>query len=342
MRIRLLRHALSGCIAAALLGGCAAPQSAIGVPGATSSVAVSTRNKHLHSAEKGPFLYVAGELISMYALGSSEPLHSTNKYGGYFIALDGRGDLCASNDNITLPQIYAFDARSLKFEGVWNGNGVGPIVANRWGYLYGTDGRVHTSAYSPGCTHRIGTIPNCRCGPLAFDRSGNLYAGEGAIRIYAPTDKTWHVKLSRAISDGIDGPGALVIAPSQELFVANSGNSSVSVFAQGGSQPIRRITNGVNTPAALAVDSTGRLYVASLPESAAGWVTVYAPGGTRPVRKIGNYPRFYPDSLALDPSGNLYVGLGTAVNVYAPGATKLLRRITRGVNGTFSLLIGSP
>jgi hypothetical protein len=175
-----------------------------------------------------------------------------------------------------------------------------------------------------------------------FDGSGNLYAGDDGVRIYAPTDDSWRMKFERTIRDGVNGPAALVIGPSQELFVANSANSSVSVFARGGTQPTRRITKGLNAPVALAVDSTGRLYVANMPESAAGWVTVYAPGGTRPIRKIGNYPRYFPSSLALDPSSNLYVGLGSAVNVYTPGATKLVRRITRGVGGTFALLVGSP
>jgi hypothetical protein len=345
MQMKLLdfgRYALCSCVVAALLAACGGPQPPIGAPGAMPLVTTDARYKNVHSDDKGPLLYVAGGLISVYALGSSEPLHSTRTHGGYFIALDGRGDLCAANNNITYPQIYAFNARSLKFESAWDGSGIGPIVSNRWGYLYGTDGRAFTDVYAPGCTQRIGAIRNCQCGPLVFDQSGNLYAGDRSVRIYAPTDKTWHMKLLRTISDGIDSPAALIIAPSGQLYVANAGNSSVSVFAQGGSKPIRRITKGLSAPVALAVDSAGRLYVANLPESGAGWVTVYAPGGTRPIRKIGNYPRYFPYSLALDASGNLYVGLGSAVNVYNPGATKLLRRITHGVYGTFALLIGSP
>jgi hypothetical protein len=293
----------------------------------------------------GPFLYVAGQKISMYALGSSEPLHSTKADYYVFdaaVALDSHGVLCEANGNPSYAQIYAYDARTLKFEGGYAGDGVGPLVAGPSGYVYGTNGGVYTLVYAPSCTRRVGAIHGCQCGPLVFDRSGNLYAAGGGIHIYAPTHKTWHMAFVRTIHDGIDGVVALAVGPWAQLFVANAGDSTVKVFPLSGSRPIQTIKDGVSSPVTLAVDSKGRVYVANQPQSGEGWVSVYAPGRTRPTREIGKEPKFSPEALALDPSDNLYVGIRSAVNVYAPGGTKLLRTITDGVDGTNSLLIASP
>jgi DNA-binding beta-propeller fold protein YncE len=293
----------------------------------------------------GPFLYVGGWKLSMYALGSTTPLHVTSvPYVSHaYVALDSHGNLCEANGNVTAPAINAFNARTLKLEGSRGGAGAGPVAADHSGYLYEASGGAYVLVYAPGCTHYVNAISNCVCGTLVFDQSGNLYAGGNGVRVYAPTQKPWHMKLMRVIDHGIDGPVALAIGPSGELYVANGGDSSVSVFAPGGSAPIRRITKGVDSPDALAVDSTGQLYVANQPESSAGWVAVYAPAGTQPTREIGNRPHFFPDSLAVDPSNDLYVGIRSAVNVYTPGGAKLLRRITNhSVWGTWALLIGSP
>jgi sugar lactone lactonase YvrE len=248
-----------------------------------------------------------------------------------------------SNGNVTYSQIQAFSARTLKLRGTLNGEGYGALVADRSGYLYGSNG-VDILVYAPGCTDNFYIIHGCGCWPLAFDESGNLYAGAGSlVRVYSPTKKPGHMKLVRTIYDGIDGTAALAVGPSGELFVANSAYSSVAVFASGGSEPTRQITKGIGSPDALAVDSKGRLYVANQPESAAGWISVYAAGGTRPVRKIGGSKHFFPDSLAVDPSDNVYVGIRSSVNVYTPGAAKLLRRIANhAIEGTWALLIGSP
>ena len=340
---RFKHNALRSCAAAAMLAGCGGSQPLIGAPGAVSQT--SANAMHADRGGLGPFLYVGGWKLSMYALGSTKPLHS----GGApyvalpAIALDSHGDLCESNGNVTYPAIYAFNARKLKLEGTFDGAGYGALAADRSGYLYSTNG-VDILVYAPGCTHNIHVIRGCGCWPLVFDEKGNLYAGAGRlVRVYAPRKKRGYMKLVRMIHDGIDGTNALAVGPSGDLFVANSANSSVTVFASGGSEPTRQITKGIGSPVALAVDSKGRLYVANQPESAAGWISVYSTGGTKPIRKIGDSKHFFPDSLAVDPSDNVYVGIRSAVNVYTPGGAKLLRRIANhAIEGTWALLIGSP
>jgi DNA-binding beta-propeller fold protein YncE len=298
-----------------------------------------------------PFLYVGGWKLSMFALGSTTPLRSTKTpyVSRAALALDSRGDLCEANGTISGSAIYAFNARTLKLESTLDGEGLGPIAANRFGYLYATSGDAYLLVYAPGCTHNIKIICNCPSRALVFDQSGNLYVGGVGIRVYAPTEKRWRMKFVRAIHEGIDRPGPLAIGPSGDLFVANEGgNSSVSIFPFGGSKPIRRITKGVAYPEALAIDSTGRLYVANSGRSSApGWVSIYAPGGTRPIRYL-EYKglRLVADALAVDPSDNLYAATDIAshevVAAYSPGGTKPLYIIRKGVNGATALLIGSP
>jgi sugar lactone lactonase YvrE len=226
------------------------------------------------------------------------------------------------------------------------------LVADRSGYLYGAGGKG-VVVFAPGCTDVVNVIRPCAysVAPLAFDQSGNLYAGnvgDDSVCVYAPTQRPGHMKFVRKISQGINAPDGLAIGPSGELFVANYGTSSVSVFAAGGSKPMRQITNGIDSPAALAVDSKGRLYVINKPyspPSAAAWLSVYAPQGSQPVRKIAG-SNIYPTAVALDASDNLYVanatGSGGSVAVYTPGGAKLVRTIRKGVYNPMALLIGSP
>ncbi|HEY2474717.1 MAG TPA: hypothetical protein VGI19_07925 [Candidatus Cybelea sp.] len=286
----------------------------------------------------------------MYAIGSSKPLHSTQL--NYYvlqahIALDSRGDLCESNGNVTAPLIYAYDARTLVQKGAVDSSaGYAGLVADRFGYLYGSNGAFIWS-YAPGCTRQVDVIRRCQSsGPLVFDTLGNLYAGEGrAICVFAPTRKPGHMRFARAIEEGLHGAAALAIGPSNELFVANFSNSSVTVYQLGGSKPIRTVTKGLADPDALAVDSRGWLYVANVPNSppsVSGWVSIYAPGGTRPIRYIKYKSRVAPSALAIDSSDNLYVAAYNTVRVYSPGAVKLLRRITKGVAAPMALLVGSP
>jgi len=298
----------------------------------------------------GPFLYVGGATLSMYALGSTTPLHSADApyVSQAHMALDLHGDLCEANGNPSYPAIYVFNARTLQLKGTRGGAGFGVLVANHSGYLYEASGGAYLLVFAPGCEHAVKTIHNCICQDLVFDQSGNLYAGEGGVRIYAPAQKPWRMKFVRAIRDGIDGAGALAVGPSGELFVASDyGRRSVSVFAPGGSKPIRRITKGLDYPGQLAVDSKGRLYVANRPlPPTRSSVSVYAPGGTQPIRKISG-SNFNPTALAVDAADNLYIASandvkGSYVAVYSPGGAKLLRTITKGVSFPTGLLIGSP
>jgi hypothetical protein len=351
------------CVAAALLVGCGGSQPPIGALGAMPQSAANATHaergtsRMLRHDESGPFLYVGGFKLQMYALGSSKPLHVAQVNPSTVlkaaIALDLHGHLCVANGEISQAQLFEYDASTLKFVKGLTGVGAFPaLVADHLGYLYASTGGGDIVVYAPGCTHQVHAIHRGVdvVGPLVFDHSGNLYAGmqpHYAVSVYAPTTRPGHMKLVRQIRDGLNNPIALAIGPSDDLFVANyskDGGGFITVYQRGGSKPVLRITKGMQVPEALAVDSKGRLYVA-VPDYAVrsgGWISVYAPGGSQPVRKvrISN-----PVALALDPSDNLYVAnlaRHNSVLVYSAGATKLLQTIKEGNDQPSALLIGSP
>ena len=343
-------------VAAAFFAGCSAAQP-IGAPGempqTTVMAAPADRSGSwmLPEVKSGDFLYVGGHRVAMFALGSSKPLHVTklSDYSqGSGVALDLHGHLCVSSGNPSYQAIFEYDAQTLRLEGETDLAGYFfALVADRYGYLYASS-VFGILVYAPGCTQRVN---NLRHGgsALVFDHSGNLYAGLGnAVGVYAPKDRRGHMRFVREIHDGLrNSVSALAIGPSNDLFVADEigrKGGYVLIYPLGGSEPVKKITAGVETPAHLAVDSKGRLYVANGPYAAgrSGWVSVYAPGNTQPQRRVHVYRAA---ALAIDPSDNLYVldnYKRSTVFVYSPGAAKLLRTITEDIGASAALLIGSP
>ncbi len=345
---RMTSNQQTCCIAllAALLGfaGCSRL-----IPPAAAPPAVAP------AGAAGPFLYVGGHRVAMFALGSSKPLHVTkasNYSFGSGLALDLHGHLCVSSGNLSYQATYAYDARTLKLEGKTDLAGYfSALVADRYGYLYASSA-FGILVYAPGCIQRVN---NLRHGgnALVFDRSGNLYAGLGnAVGVYAPEQRPGHMRFVRRIHKGLKNlVSALAIGPSDDLFVADEVGKKggyVAVYRRGSLEPLEKITNGIETPELLAVDSKGRLYVDNCPYRAcdvggrSGWISVYAPGGTQPVRRVRVENAV---ALAIDPSDNLYVLNNykrSTVLVYSPGAAKLLRKITEDIGASAALLIGSP
>jgi hypothetical protein len=133
-------------------------------------------------AHVGRFLYVAGDKLSEYELGSPEPLHTDVNYyaGGAAIALDRHGHLCESNGNVSAAQLFEYDARTLKLlRGL---NGVGAyfaLVADPRGYLYATTGEsdIYVYAWLPSSRERH---------PRRFFPRWSLIAQEISMRATPP------------------------------------------------------------------------------------------------------------------------------------------------------------
>lgn len=289
--------------------GCAAAESqrSISLP-AVSAVA---RPKSLLDDER-PLLYVASHILSEYALGSSEPLRSTKinySVDQAALALDSDGHLFEANGNPSYEQLLVYDASSLRLVHMLSGmgGGIGSMSASGSGYLYAGDGAIWV--FAPGATRLLGFIRRGARSvhPVVFDSEGNLYAGDThSVSIYAPRAGRWRMEFVRSIKVGVNTPVALAVGPSGQLFVAN--------WATRGN----------------------------------GWVSVYASGASEPERKITSGINA-PSALVVDSTDTLYVANLAGdrpaaqrrgwVSVYAVGSTQLLRKITDGIYGPTSLAL---
>jgi DNA-binding beta-propeller fold protein YncE len=305
---------------------------------------------------KAPYLYVGGSKISEFALGATKPLRTVNVEAPEVVvalALDAFGHLFAEyGTGSSGGVIVVYDARTLAKEYVIpNTAGFGSIALDSKGNLYYCFGDP-VWVYPPGYTKPLYKIRHNAhdATKLALDASGELYAdGRDRISVFAPNGPDGRMKWERSFHDGVDSSDALTFAPNGDLYVADypdcnppCGRSTVRVYPPGASEPSLTIRSGIESPVALAVDSTGLLYVANS-RYGSGWVSVYAPGSAHPTQRIRDGIN-RPNDLAIDPSDNLYVANANAnsVTVYSPGGAKLLYTITKGLKFAEALAIGRP
>ena len=110
------------------------------------------------------------------------------------------------------------------------------------------------------------------------------------------------------IVDGISQPWGIDTDAHGNLYVANSGNNTVTMYAPGSTTVSATYTQGVGLPFDAKVGPDGTLYVANAEGSPSGTgsVTEYAPGSTTPKLTITNSGLF-AFSVAIDKSNDLYV-----------------------------------
>lgn len=218
--------------------------------------------------------------------------------------------------------------------------------------LAGCSGAAIPASVSPAISLRV---------PAASSEE-IFVANHTAVTIYAANGK-----LLRKISSGLNAPAALAIDASRNLYVANRGNSTVSVFSPGGATLLRTITDGISQPRALAFDRQGNLYVGN---KGNGTVTVYPPKKKVPILTIAHVDphvltfdslnQLYvgnpglneilvyaadsavtertvhthngPLGISVDPNGILYCVNNTNITVYASGATRPTSQITDGIS----------
>ena len=159
--MRILDHScrvLAVYAAAAVLTSCGGSQPPIGAPGALpQSSLIAT---HADRGGLGTFLYVGGWKLSMYTLGSSEPLRSSKRdlhVTQAVLAFDRHGHLCEANGDVSAEQFLTYDARTLKLLHVLNGTGTfDSLVTDRLGYIYASAYRIYV--YAPGCEQVMNVI----------------------------------------------------------------------------------------------------------------------------------------------------------------------------------------
>ena len=177
---------------------------------------------------------------------------------------------------------------------------------------------------------------------LAFDKSGNIYVadyGNNAIRKITPTGvgSTFAGGSGPGVPGFVDdtgtaakfnSPSCVVVDTLGNVYVTDAGNNVirkitsagvVTTFAGSGTIGF---VNGTGTlasfyfPTGIAIDASGNLYIADSGNNQirkitpAGVVTTFAGSGAQgSVDATGTLASFnYPEGLAIDTSGNLYIG----------------------------------
>lgn len=108
------------------------------------------------------------------------------------------------------------------------------------------------------------------------------------------------------ITDGISSPEGLAVDSSGNLYVANSGDSTVTVYPPGQTTPSATYSSGVSAPFGVAVGRDGTVYVANVGSpSGGGSITEYPAGSMTPNLTIA-LPGESAISVALDSSNRLY------------------------------------
>jgi DNA-binding beta-propeller fold protein YncE len=206
----------------------------------------------------------------------------------------------------------------------------------------------NVTTYSVGASGNAApTFPQPQlCTPtgIALDASKNIYVTNSgddgnqsySVAVYPPGTKG-QVAPSAIISGaatGLDVPQGIAVAGGK-IYVVNDGSNddgidSLTVYAIGNngnvapSATISGPDSGINIPAGVAIDSTGKIYVAN---GGNNTVTVYAAGSNGNVVPSATIRGFStgltgPTGIALDSNGKIYVANGgnDTVTVYAVGS----------------------
>ena len=175
---------------------------------------------------------------------------------------------------------------------------------------------MHGGLQQIASTSIPGQRPVSSLSPQVLGTGPNLYVsnfGNSTVTVYGLA----RGKLLSTISRGVDKPDALAFAPDGRLWVANTQperhdrhflQGSVSIYNPGGSTLVA-VLRRMWYPQAILFDSGGYAYIANrYVYEGFGTISEYAADTHAFIRDIGNNTNLnYPDGLAIDPEGNLYV-----------------------------------
>jgi WD40 repeat protein len=153
--------------------------------------------------------------------------------------------------------------------------------------------------------------------------------------------------VAGSLSGSFNNPFGMGVDKRGDLYLANSSDDNVLVYAAGSTSPTNTLNDPNKFPADVAIASDGTVYVAngSGPIGASGNVVVYSPGSTNPTQTLSDAHFFHVSGVALDKSGNLFVtcnagqgmNSGTVVEFKAGSTTGTDTHIVLGYAGGVGL-----
>jgi sugar lactone lactonase YvrE len=337
--------------------GASSPQNAVGF-----TAQGATKQSARRQIGYGPTMYAIGDTIAAY---DTSTLRLLRTYEGILYpggaAEDPEGDLYISDyKNNDVVEFYAGQTRIVQnFSGAMSDPTA--LAFDSAGNMYvandgpASAGGNSVTVYGPnGSLIRAITNGIEHPSQLVFDSNDNLYVANlgGPVTIYAAggTNETGSIPQ-------IAGSNAITVDPSGDVYVANCNfrckHGLVYEFGPLGKPLIRKISDGIRNPYALALDTSGNLFVAdaNVNNNVRCYVSAYAQGSTSPFETITDGV-FDAHGVGFDPSGNLYIanyksscagnrpsGRGS-VTVYPPGKTQYTHKLTRDISRPESLLFG--
>ncbi len=140
---------------------------------------------------------------------------------------------------------------------------------------------------------------------LAFDSSWNLYVVDRAYGSSAPLGAVFEIAAGSQVKTnlgltGLNSPVGIAIDSSNDLFVSNLGNNTVTEYAPGATVPKLTISDGLCYPWNLALNASNDLFVVNLGAPPKGNVLVYGPNSTSPLAALSKLND--PQGVAVNPN----------------------------------------
>jgi sugar lactone lactonase YvrE len=249
----------------------------------------------------------------------------------YGVAIDGNNDLFVGEQSSTATiSFYEFNA---------NSSSTASILATTDEVQYGNETGIVRPEY------------------MAVDTSGNVWASSGVGTsgvqemtgistsgcTYPCTTPT--VTYNTVTGGSLSTPFGLAAGPSGGMWIANSGNSTVSYLTNATTGPPYGSSTWFNAPESVAVDGAGIAWVAN--HSTASVSELTSSGTLLSPTSATNTPGFQhsagisgAQSIAVDPSGNVWVannsttaGIEEIVGVAAPTVTPIALALKNGTVG---------
>jgi serine/threonine protein kinase, bacterial len=134
---------------------------------------------------------------------------------------------------------------------------------------------------------------------------------DNEVEMYDP--KTPNPSPEGSISDGLNYPVGVAVDKKGSLYVANEGNSTITIYPAGQSSPSLTISTGLDSNYGVTVDSNGDVFASNLGDDT---VVGYKAGATSPFETIDFSNLGQPVGLAADSKNNLWVACDSTNAIY--------------------------
>lgn len=325
----LVHHALSTCVAAALLAGCGGAQLPANAPGAMPQ----SRAIAAHADRSGSWVLPEAKLEVAPEYKVTAPLAYVTNYTFdyndvkvYEARQKSPAPIAVISDGINSPAGDCVDKSGALYVENEPANSAGWVseyplgkskpsrvisvgintpgfcAIDRKANLWVTNiGGPNVTEYLYGSKKPHTVITKGLIFPvgIAIDYTGNLYVSNrlseysGNVVVYAPGARA----PNRTISDGVTSPVGLATDASGTLYVTNINENNVEEYRLGDSHPFRKITKALDEPCAVVLNKRGWLYITNF---AAG-VVEFPPESLSPSQRQISQGLYTPDGTAYYP-----------------------------------------